>query len=291
MIPLIRIFAFLVRLLPVRLAGAIGAGLGRFYYLIGSRHRRIALHNLARVYPDSDPAWRIRIAHESFAELGRTAFELPHVYLRSEDFLRSRIRFDGADTVNEALAEGNGAILTGCHYANWEVGAMSFSLFVPACEMIHRPLRNDAMEALLKGWRERFGNRLHARNESIRWIPRSLKQSKTLAIVIDQHLSGGVPVPFLGHEGRTTVVPATYALQRNTPVFAGLLRRHGRQFRFTVEIKRVEFPEASGNTEADTLRYSTVLNDAFAEMIHERPECWLWLHRRWLYLDEQEQAA
>ncbi|MDX8382647.1 MAG: hypothetical protein R8M45_01120, partial [Ghiorsea sp.] len=34
-----------------------------------------------------------------------------------------------------------------------------------------------------------------------------------------------------------------------------------------------------------------IICDSFAPTIHQRPELWLWIHRRWLYLDEKEEQA
>ena len=75
----IRLLFWGIRLLPVRLVGAIGAGIGRTAFFLFSRRRNIALKNLNRIYPDREEAWRKKVGRESFAELGRTMFELPHV--------------------------------------------------------------------------------------------------------------------------------------------------------------------------------------------------------------------
>ena len=278
-------------LLPVRLSGALGAGLGRLLYMLLARHRNIALRNLERIYPDKDDAWKIRIAHESFAEVGRTIFEMPHIFLRSRSFLRSRVEFDGLEDAIEAIEAGKGVIFTGCHYSNWELAALSLSTIGHSCSMIYRPLRQQPMELLLRKWRGRFGNILHSRDESIRWIPKALRDGESMALLIDQHLSNGAPVPFLGHPAKSTIMPAVYARKFNTPVFAAILHRQGRSFRFRIELRKIDFPEKSNNADRDLIDFSEVLFNSFAPAIHSRPELWLWIHRRWLYLDEKEHLA
>ena len=280
----------LVRLLPVRLAGALGAGIGRLTYLLDRRHREIALRNLKRIYPDRDDSWHRLIAQESFAELGRTMLELPHVFLRSKEFLRSRIDVDqqGLAEMRQCLESGQGVIFAGTHYANWELGALIPSLFDLPSSQLYRTVRQKPLEELLKGWRERFGNRLHSRNESIRWLPKALKDGNIAGLMIDQHLSNGVPVPFLGHPAQSATTLALYARKHGTPVFSGLFRRIGRDFRFRIDFKRIDFPAATADADHDLVEYTRIIADSFAEVIHERPESWLWVHRRWLYLDEQE---
>jgi len=288
---LIKLLCFLIRLIPIRLAGAIGAGLGRLAYMILGRHRKIALRNLDRVYPDKDQAWKIRTAHESFAELGRTIFEIPHVYLRSREFLLSRIEWDGLQEALDAIDDGKGVIFTSFHYSNWELGAMSLSMLDYPCSMIYRPLREKPKDLILKNWRQRFGHELHSRDESIRWIPKALKNGNGLALMIDQHLSNGIPVPFLGHPARSTVMPAVYARKYNTPVFAAVMHRKGNDFRFRGEFRRVDFPEKSDDADKDLVDFSATIFDSYREAIDARPELWLWIHRRWLYLDERESQA
>lgn len=283
-----KLVCYLLRLLPVRLAGATGAGIGRLAYYLDKRHRRIALRNLKRIYPDRDMAWYSHTARESFAELGRTMFELPHVFLRSREFLLSRIEVDGLDGARRCIDSGKGAIFTGCHYGNWELGALVLSLCGLPSDQLYRTVRQKPLDETLKAWRERFGNRLHSRHESIRWLPATLKKSNIVALMIDQHLSNGVPVPFLGHPANTTTMPAIYARKNGTPIFAGILHRIGRDFRFRATFRQVDFPIASDNQDQDLIDYTRILSDSFADAIHQRPELWLWVHRRWLYLDEKE---
>ncbi len=293
MATIVKALFYLIRFLPVRLAGAMGAGLGRIAYYIDGRHRDIAMRNLSRVYPQQTLTWKQRISRESFAELGRTSFEMPHVFLRSADFLKSRIEFIGLDEVRKAQDEGNGIVFTSCHLSNWEIGALSVSLVDSPSAQMYRAVRQQPLDTFLKQCRERFGNQMHERNENMRWLAKALKQGQSVSIMIDQHLSNGVPVPFMGHLARSTTLPAAYARRNGAALFAGLVQRIDRQFRFRIEFKRIELPELSAQAstpEQDAIVCSSALHDVYAQAIHSRPELWLWIHRRWLYLDEQEQA-
>jgi len=285
---LVKALFYLIRWLPVRLAGAIGAGLGRTAYLLDARHRHIAMRNLTRIYPQQSQAWKRRISRESFAELGRTTFEIPHVFLRSQAFLTSRIEFVGLDEVSQAHADSRGVVFTACHLSNWELGAISVSLAGFPSAQMYRAVRQQPLDIFLKQCRERFGNQLHERNENMRWLPKTLKQGQSVSIMIDQHLSNGIPVPFLGHLANSTTLPAAYARRHNAALFAGLVHRIDHQFRFRIEFKRITLPAQSVDAEQDNLACSSALHDVYAEGIHARPEQWLWIHRRWLYLDEQE---
>lgn len=287
----VKLMCYLVRLIPVRLVGAMGAGIGRIVYFLNKRHRNIALQNLKRVYPHKNHAWLKATALASFAELGRTTFEMPHVFLRSREFLKSRIEIEGEDEVRQAFDAGHGVIFVGFHFSNWELTAQVPALFGYPCSQIYRPLRQQALEEMLRQWRERFGNTLHSRDESIRWIPRTIKQGNMLALMVDQHLSNGVPVPFLGHQARSTIMPAVYARKFNTPVFSGVLHRIGHDFRFRGEYRQISFPETTDNVDQDLCDFTEATYANYAVAVDQRPESWLWIHRRWLYLDEKKVAG
>lgn len=284
----VRLLFWGMRLLPVRLAGALGAGVGRIAFFLISRHRNIALNNLKRVYPDRTTSWRHRIGRESFAELGRTMFELPHVFLRSKAFLLSRVKVEGEEPFRRAMEAKKGVFINACHHSNWELGALMFSLLGYDSNIIYRPIKNRELENYLKQCRERFGCTMQSRFDGLRWLPKALNRGGSVGVMVDQHMSQGIEVPFLGHPSSTTALPATFAIRNQTPLFGVAIERTGRSFRFHLKFWPITPPELTGDKEYDTQRIMGAITESFDSIIHERPECWLWIHRRWLLLDERE---
>lgn len=288
---LVRLLFWTMRCLPVRVCGALGACLGRLGFYIDARHRKVALRNLARVCPERDRSWRRRVARESFAELGRTAFELPHVFLRSKKFLLSRVVVEGEETFRSAMEEGNGVFLCACHHGNWELGALMFSLLGYDSTIIYRPLRQKSLENYLKQCRQRFNATMQSRHEGLRWLPRTLSRGESVAVMIDQHQANGIPIPFIGHLASTTTLPAALSIKQGIPIFGVAIRRMGRDFRFRLCFWPVMFPEASGNRDADVYHMMQNINHDFEAIIHERPELWLWSHRRWRILEQDHRIS
>jgi len=282
---------WLVRLFPVRLVGAMGAGFGRIAYYLVRRHRNIAVTNLTRIYPHKSRQWRAKKARESFAELGRTCFEFPHVFLRSKEFLLSRVDIQGEDILRDAMNKEKGLFFAAAHHSNWELGALMLSMLDCHAHIIYRPLKNNMLEAYLKQCRERFGARMESRLQGLRWLPKALRKGDSVAVMIDQHMSQGTPVPFLGHLANTTTMPAAFVLRQQIPVIGVALERKGKGFYFTLRFWRVEMPEAGDNKEANMIHIMQTICDSFAPVIHDRPELWLWLHRRWLILEQDKEAA
>ncbi|MDT8375315.1 MAG: lauroyl acyltransferase [Mariprofundaceae bacterium] len=280
-----------IRLLPVRLAGAIGAGIGRAAFFLFSRHRNIALRNLKRIYPDSEKSWRKTVGRESFAELGRTMLELPHVFLRSREFLLSRVEVEGEALFREAMERKQGVFLNACHHSNWELGALMFSLLGYDSSIIYRPIKNMELENYLKACRERFGAVMQSRFDGLRWLPKTLNRGGSVAVMVDQHMSQGIVVPFLGHASNTTALPATFFIRNQTPMFGVAIERLGRNFSFRLKFWPITPPALTGDKALDTSNIMQTITGSFDDIIHARPELWLWIHRRWLILDEQEMAG
>ncbi len=283
---LVRAAFWLVRLTPVRLVGAVGAGLGRAGFYMDKRHRRITERNLARIYPGRPRSWRRRVARESFAELGRTIFELPHVFLRSGAFLKSRVRVDGEKEFRAATEKGKGVFVAACHHSNWELGALMFSLLEYDADFLYRTLRQPSFDAYLKRCRERFGATLHPRRETLRWLPKTLKRGSCVPFMIDQHIGDGIPVPFLGHLANTITLPAAMVFKYDIPVFGVALHRVGRAFRFRLQLWPIDMPPVTGDSAADTYRLMHCICKGFEPVINQRPELWLWSHQRWKLLEE-----
>ena len=288
---LLRALFFAVRCIPVRLAGAMGAGLCRLLFYVLTRNRRITEANLKRVYPDKSRAWRRKMARESFAEVGRTAFEAPHVFLRSQEFLLSRITVSGAEVLDDALAEGKGVFIVAAHHSNWELESLALCMLGYDFTVIYHPMKNPAMDAYLKQCRTRFGGGVQSRHDGLRWLPKALKQGKMIGVVIDQHMSTGIQVPFMGHLANTTALPASYIQRKPTPVIAVVLNRVGVDFQFELHIQRIAMPTLGKSKDANTYHMMQSIGEHFATIIHERPELWMWLHRRWYILEQDEKIA
>ncbi len=275
-----------IRLIPVRFAGAIGAGLGRLAFYLIKRRREIAIRNLTRIYPELNRRWRKHVARESFAELGRTILEIPHVFLRSKAFLKSRIQVEGEDEYLAAMAQGKGVFNILCHHSNMEMCGLMYAEQGSDVDIIYRVLNQPFFDAFVKQGRERFGISMHSRQQGLRWLPRALKQGHSVAILLDQHLSGGMPVPFLGHLANTTTLPAVFVLKHGTPVFGMALHRIGKAFQFRLQFWRIDMPTMTGDKDADIYRIMRCIGKSFEPVIHQRPELWLWSHQRWKLLEE-----
>lgn len=281
----------LLHYIPPRLLGACGAGIGRLLFYLLRKHREITLRNLRRVYVDRDQHWHWWTARETFAELGRSMFELPHVFLSNKDDLLARVDIEGYEELSKIMQQHQGVIQVAAHHCNWELGTILLSILCHPSGIIYRPMKHAGLDLFLKQCRERFGMTTHSRFDGIRWLPKLLRDGGAVGIMVDQHMSQGVQIPFMGHHACTTTLPAMFAVRQNTPIFLICLRRIGRDFRFRLSFEPVPLPALDENKEQNYSLIMELIGERFASIIDERPELWLWLHKRWWILEHDPNAV
>ena len=137
----------LFRALPVNLASALGAWLGR---RIGPRLKRlsgIARRNLQRVFPQLSAAAIEAIVLAMWDNLGRTLAEYPHL---SGFYPHGRVEIVGAENVIQLRDDGIGGIFFSAHYGNWELLSLSIDYLGLAPILVYRPANNPFSERLIQ---------------------------------------------------------------------------------------------------------------------------------------------
>ncbi|HHZ68246.1 MAG TPA: lauroyl acyltransferase, partial [Alphaproteobacteria bacterium] len=90
----------------------------------------------------------------------------------------------------------------------------------------------------------------------------------------------GIPIPFFGHDAMTTTVPAEFAIRYKIPLVPARVERvSGARFRLTIS-PPLTLPD-SGDLESDARAVMAEVHSLFESWIRDKPEQWLWLHRRW----------
>ena len=270
----------LLGMLPVGWASALGAALGGLIGPMLPVHRR-GLDNIARALPDLSPAEVRRCARRMWRHLGRVAAEYPHLNRFSVDAAQGRIELVGRAHLDEARRSASGGILFSGHVGNWEVAALAPEQSGIPVALVYRAANNPIVDRLI--WRFRGAVAQHRVPKGIdgaREMVRALGAGRHLALLVDQKLNSGIPVPFFGRDAMTTPVVAAFALKYDCPVWPVRVERlAGARFRVTVYPK-LAIPKVG--TRDERIRAILVaINGILEDWIRERPEQWLWLHRRW----------
>ena len=272
----------LLRLLPRRIADGLGVALGWIWYHLVPVRRGVVLQNLRQALPEISNSEHRRIARACYKHWARCAVE----FLRLPGFDRQRIdrlvEHEGLEHLQTALEKGRGVIMVGAHFGNFDLMACAYALRGLPLSVITRQQKAAGINRFWMRVRKRTGLGLFPAKASILRIHRALKRAEVIGVVIDQHMpeGRGIPVPFFGRDASTTHAPAILALATGAPVLPATIERlPGGRHRARIEAP-LSMPE-TGDRNRDVAELTLQLNRWLEGRIRQRPDHWLWLHRRW----------
>jgi KDO2-lipid IV(A) lauroyltransferase len=268
------------RLLPLDAASALGGALGRTFGPWLPVTRR-AERNLRRCFPEKSEAELRCILRGMWDNLGRVLAEYTHL----GDFRLyapgSRVQVVGAEHIDRAREDGKPGIFVSAHLGNWEIASASVLQRGVPIDLIYRAPNNPHVDRLMR-WARGFvaSDTAPKGVEGARRALAVLRAGGHLGMLVDQKMNDGIAVPFFGRDAMTAPALAQLALRFDCPVVPVRVERlRGTRFRITIHPPLAL--ERSGDRERDVLALMTKVTAMIEGWIRERPEQWLWLHRRW----------
>jgi KDO2-lipid IV(A) lauroyltransferase len=280
-----RVFEALLRSLPPETLASLLGLVGRVFYVVGRRRRRIALENLRMVFGDRlSESERRRIAAASFESFGRTMAEtlLAERQMASRDAVLARMRRVGPDwaKLEEDVAAGRGGMIVTAHMGNWEVSVP----FLRHIGMHIHPVVRTMGNPYLDAWatESRAGpDGVIRKGGAVRQILAVVRRGGWVGYLGDQNAGRhGLFVPFFGLEASTFPVPGLLATRFGWPVYIGVCVRRPRG-RFDISLRRVPAPPSDVDADARILWVMRFLNAQLERWIEADPDQYTWLHRRW----------
>jgi KDO2-lipid IV(A) lauroyltransferase len=261
----------------------LGRWVGRSFFYLSPRHRRIALSNLSRAFGSEirgDDRWRIGLS--SFENMGLTFLETLHFPALGAEGLRNRIEIEGLECLTKAVAKNKGVLILTAHFGNWEFLSLTLGLMGFSGGAIIRPFDFKPFDEYISFIRTSTGVRLIPKNRSMRKVLTALKNGEMMGILLDQNtiLREGVFVDFFGHRACTDKGLALLALKSGAPVIPLFCLRLGNgRYRIVIqpEVELQRNGDKTKEVENNTAAFTRVIED----MIRTYPEQWLWIHQRW----------
>jgi KDO2-lipid IV(A) lauroyltransferase len=245
---------------------------------------RVADTNLRRALPALDAAARAQIVRGVWDNLGRTAFELPHLPTLGPTAAGPGWELVGAEHLHELRVAGGPAILFSGHIANWELLTAIAATYGQAPAVVYRAAGNPITDAMINAIRrETIGAvvpMFPKGSEGARGALAHLRGGGVLAMLADQKMNDGIASTLFGHTAMSPSAGAALALRFRCKLIPAHAERLGpARFRIVVEAP-MELPD-TGDRTADVATVTQAMNDWLERWIRARPAEWLWLHRRW----------
>jgi KDO2-lipid IV(A) lauroyltransferase len=272
------IFLAICRILPIDWASGFGGFLGRTIGPFMGQSRK-ANRNLARALPELSPERNRQIIKGMWDNLGRVIAEYPHLPCICARLEGGRVEIEGLDIIRALATDGKPGILFGAHLANWEVQPFIARHTGLELGLIYRAPNNEWVDGLLRRLRDtpllfRKGQ------EGAKALYSLLRRGGHAAMLVDQKMNDGIPVPFFGRDAMTAPAIAQFAVRLGCVLVPVRTERlNGARFRITV-YPPLELP-STGDRTADERAIMVGINATLEGWIRAKPEQWLWLHRRW----------
>jgi KDO2-lipid IV(A) lauroyltransferase len=277
--------SFLVSLLPRKEMVKIGRFFGGIGYRLWKDRRRIAISNLRYAFRAKKTREEMEwIAKEAFRNIGASVLELGWGMRRMNRsvFLRT-VQVEGLSIMQSALSRKKGAIILPAHYGNWEIMANAVGYLGIHAHFVAKRLKNPYLDKMVNDYRCETGNKVIYMNGASREMQKALQEGGVIATLLDQKVpihEGGILVDFFGRKAATTPLLAKLHLMTGAPLVPVRCYplKDGRcRLIFGPEI----LFEPSGNEEKDIHDLTQQCTDALEEYIREKPEFWIWGHKRW----------
>jgi len=200
----------------------------------------------------------------------------------SREAILSKVTFENAKILEDALASGRPIIFMTAHYGNWELGTLAIAAKYTPIHIVGRPLEWPWADRILSATREQFGVRIIPKRRAMKPMMRSLRQGIPIGLVVDQNTSAkdGILIDFFAHKARHTPAAALLARKLDALVIPVFSRTD--DFRhWTVTFHPPIEMQKSDDLDADIRRHVQAQAAITEKVIRQKPDEWFWLHQRW----------
>ncbi len=288
------LISLLVRPLSVRGIYHLGRALGNLIYYFSGKRIQVALTNLDIAFGDTKSLKeKKRIIQQSFMRMTVSALQVLWLHHDTEKRVHRLFPEEPKDLkiLTECLKRDKGAFILMAHYGNWEAMAIyNGYLGVMHLYSIVRRLDNPYLEEATQAFRTCSGNGTFYRDDSPLKIVRALKNNSCVAVMMDQNTAvGGVFVDFFGKKAATPRSVALLSHKLDTPILP-IFVHPVKNGTYSIEIKPELKMEKTGDKAQDVLYWTRECQKAIESVVRERPENWMWVHRRWKTRPPEEQG-
>jgi KDO2-lipid IV(A) lauroyltransferase len=265
-----RLGARAVRAVPAGFRHAAATPGGAAWFWLSVAQRRAALNNYAAALGlepgDPEVAW---VARRAFQNYGRMLMDFLLLGSLSPAEILDRVSDDGRESLDAAVARGNGVILAVPHMGSWDMagaygGALGYRMSAVA-EKFPGSL-NDAVVRT----RQHFGMQVITMGRSaVRAITEALRTNRVVALLCDLEQGPGVDVTFFGRRAVVPGGPAAFAIKTGATLLPATQYAVG-PGRYRVHIDAA-LNVGQGETKESLMQR---VIGRFEEYIKERPDQW-----------------
>jgi len=252
------------------------------YYLAGYR-RKVVAANLRNAFPEKSEVERKKIERRFYRHLADLFVETLKATHMSPEQISRRFAVRDVSDFDRLYKDGRSVIALCSHYSNWEWFS-AVQLATPfRVLVIYKPLKNKHFDQFILNLRTKYGTWVSPMQNILRDL---IKFRNEKILTISGFIADQTPPPdehaywttFLNQETGFFRGAEKLALKYDLPViFVNITKLKRGYYELVFEL----MTDHPGKESPDfiTTRYAEMLE----AVIREKPEYWLWSHRRWKY--------
>jgi len=279
-----RVLASVAQCFPEHRNRRVACMAARCYTKLHGRHRRRAEQNLRLSFPKKSEQEIQQIAVASIEHLFQLAGVDAMVMGRSirPSTWHRHLDFEQAKAAIPLLVSDRPALLLTGHCGNWELLGYGMSVIGYPMSALARPLDNPLLNKWILGIREAWGLKVLTKWGATPVMQDILENGGRLGFIADQNAGDqGIFVPFFGRLASAYKSIGLLAMKYEAPIVVAMAARRGARLDYEFVLGDIIQPE-DWNAQKDPLYYLTArYTHALEQLIAQRPEQYLWIHRRW----------
>jgi Kdo2-lipid IVA lauroyltransferase/acyltransferase len=252
------------------------------YYLVSQT--KVGRENLTLAFPEKSSKEIETILKGVWVNLCRTVCEyatMDEIWDFDETTLTGvRISTDALTIFEQLRDDGKPALIFAAHLANWELPAVAAAAHgLDATALYRMPNNPYVAKAIMKLRSKTMGKMVSSSRTGVLELARAVESGSHVGMLIDQRLTKGVKVQFFGQEVTANPTIARLAKHFDCPVHGvRIIRGEGVKFHISATEEIVLPRDETGKI--DVQPAMQMLTTILEGWIREKPEQWLWLHRR-----------
>ena len=258
---------------------------GFVMFSVFKKYRKRVIGNLSIAFGREKDLHEIKkFAREVFFHFTLTPLETIYMAVNPLERFILKMKMNGREYLDAALANGNGVIALGAHLGSFTLLGTRLAAEGYTFNAIINDTNFPKLMERIDAHAREIGQRLFFSKPAATSVKKSLnclRRNEILYLIADeQQRRGGIPVPFFGQKAYTAPGPAVFSLKTGAPILPMFVLR-GNGIERTLVIGRPIEIERTSDEKRDIETLTAKFTEAIEEEVRRYPSQWAWLNRRW----------
>jgi KDO2-lipid IV(A) lauroyltransferase len=279
---LFKVVQSVVERLPRPWAYAVAVLASRFAWWFSPLARPRLEYNLNIACPELTPEQLRDLSKENFRNHAKAYADLMLLPRARVTEMRSQLKVQGWEYLDEARALGKGVLVVSCHMGSYEVVAAIWSATLTPVSFFAEVLEPLPMFEWYRDTRARLGiSVLPLDLAGLRRVTQALHDNEMVITAIDRDITGtGRMMPFFGKPAPIPMGPAALALRQGVPIFPVCVFRLPDDS-YMAEGRPLIIAKPTGNQKEDEARVTQDVLRHIEDFVRQHPEQWHVPHKIW----------